>query len=140
MSKVSISEAIRLSGISRSQFYTKYINKGIISVLIEDDKKLIDTSELIRVFGNVQLKNSTNEQFKTTENTEKTTEKDKIIKLLEQQLADFRTREQESAIREVQLRKETQEREEWFRQQLDKTTHLLDDKTQKKRKKFLGVF
>ena len=140
MSKVSISEAIRLSGISRSQFYTKYINKGIISVLVEDDKKLIDTSELIRVFGNVQLKNSTNEQFKTTENTEKTTEKDKIIKLLEQQLADFRTREQESAIREVQLRKETQEREEWFRQQLDKTTHLLDDKTQKKRKKFLGVF
>ena len=140
MSKVSISEAIRLSGISRSQFYTKYINKGIISVLIEDDKKLIDISELIRVFGNIQLENSPNEQFQTTANTEKTTEKDKIIELLEQQLADFRTREQESAIREVQLRKETQEREEWFRQQLDKTTHLLDDKTQKKRKKFLGVF
>ena len=140
MSKVSISEAIRLSGISRSQFYTKYINKGIISVLIEDDKKLIDISELIRVFGNIQLENSPNEQFQTTANTEKTTEKDKIIELLEQQLADFRTREQESAIREVQLRKETQEREEWFRQQLDKTTHLLDDKKQKKRKKFLGVF
>jgi ACT domain-containing protein len=57
MSKVSISEAIRLVGISRSQFYTKYINEGIISVQLENDKKFIDISELIRVFGNVQLVN-----------------------------------------------------------------------------------
>ena len=61
MSKVSISEAIRLVGISRSQFYTKYINKGIISVQVEADKKFIDISELIRVFGNVHLVNSPKE-------------------------------------------------------------------------------
>jgi phage terminase small subunit len=131
MSKVSISEAIRLSGVSRSQFYTKYINKGCISVTVDDGKKLIDTSELIRVFGNIQLSDSTNEQVRTIENTSKHTDKDKIIELLEQQL-------KESKQREVEAR----DREEWLKTQLEKTTHLLEDKTEKdrQRKKFLGIF
>ena len=76
MSKVSISEAIRLSGVSRSQFYTKYINKGAISVTVDSGKKLIDMAELIRVFGNIQLSDSTNEQVRTIENAEKQTDKD----------------------------------------------------------------
>lgn len=51
MAKVSISKAIKLSGVSRSTFYKSYINKGLISVEDERGKKRIDTSELIRVFG-----------------------------------------------------------------------------------------
>ena len=140
MSKLSISEAIRLSGISRSQFYTKYINKGIISVLVEGDKKYIDISELIRVFGNVQLKNSSSEHYDTNENNIISTDKDRLISHLEHQLSEARNRELEYKEREFQLRKETQEREEWFKAQLEKTTHLLEDKTIKKRKKFLGIF
>lgn len=140
MSKVSISEAIRLSGVSRSQFYTKYINKGFISVTVDDGKKLIDTSELIRVFGNIQLSDSTNEQVRTTENTEKQSDKDKIIELLEHQLVEARAREQEAKDREMLLRKETQEREDWLKSQLDKATILLENKTSKPRKKFLGIF
>jgi hypothetical protein len=50
------------------------------------------------------------------------TAKDRIIHLLERQLDDAR------------------EREEWLKIQLEKTTHLLEDKTIKKRKKFLGIF
>jgi ACT domain-containing protein len=57
MPKVSISEAIRMTGISRSHFYNKYISKGLISLIVEEDKKMIDTSELIRVFGNIQVEN-----------------------------------------------------------------------------------
>jgi hypothetical protein len=126
MTKVSISEAIRMVGVSRSHFYNKYINKGLISVQVEDCKKLIDVSELIRVFGNIQLENNSTEQIRTLENINNTAEKDKIIQLLEKQL------------------QEAKEREEWLKSQLEKTTHLLEDKTKenesKPRKKFLGIF
>lgn len=129
MAKVSISEAIRMAGVSRSHFYNKYINKGLISVQIEDDKKLIDTSELIRVFGNIQPENNNQEHYKTIEDIESTSTKDKIIELLEQQLRDAKQREIEA-----------KDREEWLKSQLEKTTHLLEDKTVKPRKKFLGIF
>jgi len=46
---------------------------------LEDDKKLIDTSELIRVFGNIQSENNNKEHYKTTEDIESTSTKDKII-------------------------------------------------------------
>lgn len=128
MSKVSISEAIRMAGISRSHFYKKYVNKGLISISIEDDKKLIDVSELIRVFGNIQLDNN----IKTGEDIGNTTTKDKVISLLEQQLADFKNREREA-----------KDREEWLQKQIDELrqqqSNLLEDKI-KKRKKFLGIF
>ena len=52
MSKVSISQAAKLAKISRSTLYNKYINTGKISVETIDDKKLIDMSELFRVFNN----------------------------------------------------------------------------------------
>lgn len=125
MSKVSITQASKLAKISRSTLYNKYIKTGIISVETLDDKKLIDVSELMRVFGAVQL-DSTIVQPNTSKNTpntdEKTPDKDKLIMMLEKQLA------------------EAKEREEWLKQQLEKTTHLLEDKTEKKRKKFLGIF
>jgi hypothetical protein len=136
MSKVSISEAIRMAGISRSHFYSKYINKGVISVHIEDNKKTIDVSELIRVFGNVDIKNSSIEHVSTVENTVKHSDKDRIIELLEKQLS-------EAISREKQLRDESQEREDWLKSQLEKTTYLLENKQPQepiKRKKFLGLF
>ncbi len=57
MAKVSISEAARLAGVSRSHLYASFIKTGKISVeTIEDatgkPQKQIDTSELQRVFGN----------------------------------------------------------------------------------------
>lgn len=140
MSKVSISEAIRLSGVSRSQFYTKYLNKGVISVQVEDDKKFIDTSELIRVFGNIQLKNSPKEQINIGNINTISADKDKIIALLEQQLSESKSRELEFKEREIQFRKETQAREEWFKSQLATANNLLEDKNNKNRKKFLGIF
>ncbi len=61
MAKVSISEAARLAGVSRSHLYASFINTGKISVeTIEDatgkPQKQIDTSELQRVFGNLKPK------------------------------------------------------------------------------------
>ena len=122
MTKVTISEAIRLAGVSRSHFYKKYINEGVISISSDGDKKLIDISELIRVFPNIQVENKYQEQNQTSVDTKK----DKVIHILEEQL------------------KEAKEREEWLKQQIDELrkqqNNLLEDKTTKKRKKLFGIF
>lgn len=133
MAKVSITQAAKLSQLSRSYFYKKYINRGLISIVIEDNKKLIDVSELMRVCDHIKLEDVSSSQHDTVIDVVKTQEKDKIITMLETQLS-------EAKAREMQLRRETQEREEWFKVQLEKATHLLEDKTLKPRKKFLGIF
>ena len=133
MAKVSITQAAKLSQLSRSYFYKKYINTGLISIIIEDNKKLIDVSELMRVCDHIKLEDVSSSQHDTVIDVVKTQEKDKIITMLETQLS-------EAKAREMQLRRETQEREEWFKVQLEKATHLLEDKTLKPRKKFLGIF
>lgn len=125
MSKVSITQAAKLAKISRSTLYNKYINTGIISVETVEDKKLIDMSELFRVFNNNISQDSDDVQIRTLADSAaqaENTAKDKIINLLEKQL------------------EEAKERENWLKTQLEKTTHLLEDKTAKKRKKFLGIF
>ena len=132
MAKVSISEAIRMAGVSRSHFYNKYINKGLISVQVEDDKKLIDVSELIRVFGNIHVENSSQEHISTDENIKDTSDKHKIIELLEQQLLESKQREMEA-----------KSREEWLQKQIDELrqqqNNLLENKSIK-RKKIFGIF
>ena len=69
MAKLSISEAIRRSGVSRATFYSKYINTNLISVEKNNrGKKQIDTSELLRVFG--ELSDTPTEQTpKPVQNT-----------------------------------------------------------------------
>lgn len=132
MARVSISEAIRMAGVSRSHFYNKYINKGLISVQVENDKKLIEVSELIRVFGNIYVEDTNREQIRTVENTNETSDKTKIIELLEQQLLESKQREVEA-----------KSREEWLQKQIDELRQqqncLLENKVSK-RKKFLGIF
>ena len=93
---------------------------------------MIDVSELIRIFGsNIKLDNSDciDNTFQDTVEQGNNTASDKIISMLEQQLKESK-----------ELLKEAKEREDWLKSQLDKTTLLLEDKTTKKRKKFLGIF
>ena len=121
MAKVNITQASKIAKISRSTLYNKYIKTGIISIEKVDDKKLIDISELMRVFTTLQLDNqiihnNTPNYIVNTDN------KDMIITMLEVQLA------------------EAKKREEWLKQQLDKTTNLLGHKPKLNRKKFLGIF
>lgn len=48
---VSISEAIKLAGVSRATFY-RYMDTGKISIQVNGaGKKSVETSEIIRVFG-----------------------------------------------------------------------------------------
>lgn len=117
MAKVTIMEASKLVNISRSHFYKKYIQQGLISIAVENGKKLIDTSELVRVFGSIHIKNTGSKD----DEIEKQVHNDKIIALLERQL------------------QEAKEMNEWLKIQLEKTTHMLENSYQK-RKKFLGLF
>lgn len=60
MALVSISEAIALSGVSRATFYRNFLNKGLISATKDSSgKKKIDTSELLRVFPEINLDSDT---------------------------------------------------------------------------------
>jgi predicted site-specific integrase-resolvase len=52
MAKVNITQAARLAGITRQYLHKKYIKAGLISVEVDHaGNPQIDTSEIIRVFG-----------------------------------------------------------------------------------------
>lgn len=130
MNKLTVSQAAKLIGISRQHLYKKYINTGILSTIKEFDKLFIEFSELLRVFPDISIDTSNdnnldnNLQFLTSKNDDFTNtldSKNQIINILEKQLAESKIRE------------------EWLKTQLEKTTYYLENKTQK-RKKFLGIF
>ena len=98
MTKVSISEAIKMAGVSRSHFYKEYVNKGVLSFSHKGKQKLIDVSELVRVFGNIHVENNEQEHLRTSENTDKN-----MISLLEKQIEVYQKRETEYQKREVWL-------------------------------------
>lgn len=131
MSKVSISRAARLAGISRPHLYRKYINQGLISIELENDKPVIEISELMRVFPLMKLDTDTTGKS-VVNDTSYNTDVQQVVTLLKEQL---------------QLAKEQimkgEEREKWLMQQLERATHLLENKQPQekpKRKKFLGIF
>ena len=56
MTKYSLSDAIRLSGVSRQTFYATYVNHNKITVETDDfGRRTVDLSEIQRVFGEVDL-------------------------------------------------------------------------------------
>lgn len=83
---VNISEAAKLAGISRTYLYKKYINTGILSVS-QDEKgnKVIDVSELIRVFGKIVGVNIDVNEFSQVD-TDKNTFLQQKIEMLQEQL------------------------------------------------------
>jgi DNA-binding transcriptional MerR regulator len=136
MSKVTISEAARLAGISRTQLYRGFINKGKISVTKDNEKVSIDLSELLRVFPDIKHDTADTLHNVAESNTQNTHEQTEVVTLLREQLQ-----------RAEQQLQEAKDREEWFRQQIDELrqqqSNLLENKletSKPKRKKFLGIF
>lgn len=120
MTKISITKAAKMAGISRQHLYKHYINTGKLSVTKDNDKSTVDISELLRVFPDAKELTADTLQNTTVVDSENS----ELVKLLKAQLA------------------EAKEREEWLKLQLENsqnTIKLLEDKT-KKRKKFLGIF
>lgn len=115
MAKVNISEAARMVGKSRSHLYEKYINTG--SITVESDRegrKVIDTSELIRVFGNLVLGDNRKDIEEDSTGHDKNSQKDSVISALQS----------ENEVLREYLRAKEQE-VSWLREQVGKTTALL---------------
>ena len=60
MTRLTISDAIKQSGVARSTFYRKYIKQGLISISVHDGKKYVDSSELVRVFPDLKIETVSN--------------------------------------------------------------------------------
>lgn len=112
MPLVSISEAARLVGKSRSTLYKVYIDTGKLSVLQDSatGKPVVDTSELLRVFGQLRRTGDTVASTDTIVQ-DRTPEKDNEIKLLRELLQ----------AKDEQLHAANQ-REEWMRRQVEELT------------------
>ena len=105
MARLSITEAIKQSGVSRTHFYGKYINKGLISVSEHGGKKYIDSSELVRVFGELKGEDAKTVQTQTESNAALQAEiklavQTEQIKHLKEQLSESKQREQQYIERE----------------------------------------
>jgi predicted site-specific integrase-resolvase len=105
MAKISISEAARLAGISRSALYRGYISKGKLTV--ERDKNnapMVDTSELFRVFGETAKRTGEQGIDQISEQVSLREEVARLRALVE--------------VYERQLQ-EDKEREDWLRRKID---------------------
>ena len=132
--KFTITECAKLTGFSRTTLYKKYINSGILSVIREGRTISVDLSELLRIFPDIKI--SHDSKFTTSCKPEHAN-----FTTVDTQNTHILTRENE-LLRE-QLR-QAQERESWFKSQIDELRemqgHLLEDKSNKKRRKFFGIF
>lgn len=109
MTKLSVSEAIRLSPVARATFY-RMLEKGEISSSVDGrGKRSIDLSELQRVFGELKDK-AVKKESKGVEQSQKLSEQTEMnemrlkIQFLEQQLRD--KSEQLSEVKEREKRAE----------------------------------
>lgn len=115
MAKVSISEAARLAGRSRSTLYEQYIKKGKITVERDfEGRKQIDTSELLRVFGSIQLPDNQTDNGQDSSRQDRTPVPDSVNSVLQAENEALRSL-LEVRDKEVQF----------LREQLSRTTALL---------------
>jgi hypothetical protein len=130
MALVSISEAARLVRKSRSTLYKTYIETGKLSVGQDSatGRPVVDTSELMRVFGVLYTTHATGHATDTkTHNAthdatpNATPPRDMAIDLLRQLV---KSKEDQLAQAKEQLRA-AQEREEWMRKQVDEMTGMM---------------
>ena len=97
MARITITEAISRSPVGRTQFYKRYIDEGIISVCTDNaGKKYIESSELIRVFGELEGEQADiHEQTNENAATQQSENESELVKLLREQLKKAEQREQQ---------------------------------------------
>ncbi|MCG9134821.1 hypothetical protein J5I95_24450 [Candidatus Poribacteria bacterium] len=118
MAKVSVSAAVKLTGIPKSSLY-RDISTGKVSATTDDrDKKVIDTAELVRVYGKIKAPRHPDNgnagtpkwddlgQNGNSRKAEKSNTDDanhKIIAVLEQQVAQLKAHVENATQRETKL-------------------------------------
>lgn len=115
MALVSITQAAKLAGLARSQLYSQYIKRGVISVTRDSrGKPVIDTAELMRVFGAIRLPDLETVGQDTSPPLRTEQDSSTIIEMLKAQLHEANVREAEA-----------KEREQFYQQQIAELTHTM---------------
>ena len=101
MAQLTISEAIKRSPVGKSQFYSKYVNGGLISISVDNSgKKFVESSELLRCFGEIKASSpdspaeSSPVESKPNSAGLPDSGQVEVIKLLKEQLAKAESREE----------------------------------------------
>ena len=111
MAKLNLTQAAKAAGIARGTLY-KHIDEGKISCQLDDKgKRVIDTSELMRVYGEIKQPETTRERTEerpikhkeTREETEVTQVLRERIEDLEKQIEDLRQDKEANRKRESEL-------------------------------------
>ena len=150
--KLTISEAIRVSGIARATFYRSYVDTGKISVSVGNDKKkYIDSAELLRVFPNADYSQKDNQTDNppvvqkgivdgiNNSDNYRTTELQRQIDSLELELRLIHERLVDAVDTVRYLKQDIDERKETIRQQAD-TIQSLTNKIETQPPKQIGWF
>ena len=111
MAKLNLTQAAKAAGIARGTLY-KHIQEGKISCQLDDKgKRIIDTSELMRVYGEIKQPETTHERSAERPIEHKETQEEtgvaqvlrERIGDLEKQVEDLRKDKEESRKREAEL-------------------------------------
>ncbi len=87
MSKLNLTQAARAAGISRTTLY-RHIEKGKVTCEInKKGQKIIDVSELIRVYGEIKKPDTPTER--TTERPSGQTETVEVVQVLQERVRDL---------------------------------------------------
>ena len=129
MPQVNITQAAKLSGLSRSHFQKNYVKTGKITVSRDSkNRPQIDTAELLRVFGELHHTPPHSNQAHTTTHThtpEEHTTHTQEIESIQQQLADAQQREREAHKRAEKQEQDFAKREAWYQTQIENLTDTM---------------
>lgn len=118
MAEISIKEAIASGWASRATIYRE-IKAGALSVKkTSDNRSLVDTAELIRVFGEPRLRDTKDETNQRDARHASETAENAVLR----ERLDSLERDRSRLEREIA---DAKEREAWLKQQLERQTNLL---------------
>lgn len=139
MAKVTVTEAAKLAGMARQHLYRAYINTGKISIDRGiNGRPMVDTSELIRVFGELKMShgNDGSGQSETIERDGKNSMLQRDSATVDEVVALLRTQLEEARARERDLIEKAEAREAWLRQQLERAQAVLTDQSAKDKRRW----
>ena len=130
MAKHNIKEAARLAGVNRTTLYT-YMKEGRISwETLPNGNRVIDTAELSRVFGTLQLLNTDSMSQNEHDQHARTADSTREISLLQEQIEALRQHVQAAETDKADLRQrldQAERRAERAEEERRQMTGLLED-------------
>ena len=126
---VNITKAAQLAGIGRETLYKNYLNKGRISITRDErNRPMVDTSEILRVFGRLHSEGDTSKETPTerqnpTPDSIHPTPPELSAQLARLQAENAQLKERLTETREHLTKSE--ERESWQRVQMEKLTDTI---------------